>query len=241
MGEDKTVSVIAVRSLGETAIELETDPEGVIELLDSSPIELVEHPRREDCLIARVHIRPLIEDEETFLTVRCGPAEAIASVEVRPEREFPDPVPPIELEFEREKYQLAHTRRRSLVLRAPVEVINDADTTNVRVTSSDAGIVVLGESVKLEFDENELCFIGRAQVDPRVLGARGALRRRSARARQFGGCRHAARRGRPSHRDQDRRRSTGSLSRLRGACRRDNDDQDPGRTLRDQEIPRPWA
>ena len=175
MGEDKTVSVIAVRSLGETAIELETDPEGVIELLDSSPIELVEHPRREDCLIARVHIRPLIEDEETFLTVRCGPAEAIASVEVRPEREFPDPVPPIELEFEREKYQLAHTRRRSLVLRAPVEVINDADTTNVRVTSSDAGIVVLGESVKLEFDENELCFIGRAQVDPRVLGARGAL------------------------------------------------------------------
>ena len=104
-------------------------------------------------MIARIHVRPLIEDEETLLTVRCGDVEAIASIEVRPEREFPDPVPPTELEFERARYQLAHGRKRSLLVRAPVELINEADTTIVRVDSSDTGIVVLGGSIKLEFDE----------------------------------------------------------------------------------------
>jgi len=33
----------------------------------------------------------------------------------------------------------------------------------------------LGGSVKLEFDEDQLCFIGRVQVDPRILGARAVL------------------------------------------------------------------
>lgn len=175
MGEDKTISVVALRSLGATTIEVEVDPEGVIELLDTSPIPLVDHPRREDCMIARIHVRPLIEDEETLLTVRCGDAETIASIEVRPEREIPDPVPPTRLEFERTRYQLAQGKLRWLVVRAPIEVINAADTTSVRVTSSDSGIVVLGGSVKLEFDEDLLCFVGRVQVDPRVLGAKGML------------------------------------------------------------------
>jgi hypothetical protein len=162
--------VVALRSLDATTIEVEADPEGVIELLDSSPIPLADHPRREDCLIARIHLRPLIEDEETLLTVRCGEAEAIASIEVRPSARSPT-----RLEFERARYQLAHGKRRSLVIRAPVEVTNKADTTVVRVHSSDTGIVVLGGSVKLEFDEDELCFVGRVHVDPRVLGARGTL------------------------------------------------------------------
>jgi hypothetical protein len=81
--------VVALRSLDATTIEVEADPEGVIELLDSSPIPLADHPRREDCLIARIHLRPLIEDEETLLTVRCGEAEAIASIEVRPSARSP--------------------------------------------------------------------------------------------------------------------------------------------------------
>ena len=201
IGEDKTISIVALRSLGATTIEVEVDPEGVIELLDSSPIQLVNHPRRDDCLIAGVHVRPLIEDEETLLTVRCGEAEAMASIEVRPEREFPDPVPPTELEFERARYQLAHGKRRSLVLRAPVEIVNEADTTNARIDSSDGGIVVLGGSVKLEFDEDELCFIGRVQVDPRVLGSRHAHRDARRRPRDMRGHRCPARRRRspPRH------------------------------------------
>jgi hypothetical protein len=175
MGEDKTLSVVALRSLGRATIEVEVDPEGVIELLDTSPITLMDHPRREDCMITRIHVRPLIEDEETLLTVRCGDAEAVASIDVRPEREIPDPVPPTQLEFERARYQLAHGTRRLLLVRAPVEVINESDTTVVRVQSSDSGVVVLGGSVKLEFDEDELCFRGRAAVDPRVLGAHATL------------------------------------------------------------------
>src|SRR5262249_8904306 len=122
-----------------------------------------------------IHLRPLLEDEETLLTVRCGEVEAISTIEVRPERAVPDPVPPSELEFEHARYQLAHGKRRSLLLRAPIEAINEADTAVVRVESSDQGVVVLGPPVKLEFDEDELCFVGRVQVDPRVLGAKGVL------------------------------------------------------------------
>jgi hypothetical protein len=183
IGEDKTISVVALRSLGATTIEVEVDPEGVVELLDSSPIPLDDHPRRDDCLIARIRVRPLIEDEETLLTVRCGETEAIASIEVRPEREYPEPVPPTELEFERARYQIAHGRRRTLILRAPVEVMNEAETTTARLHSSHAGIVVLGGDVKLEFDEDELCFIGRVSVEGRSLGARGTLTARLGTAR----------------------------------------------------------
>jgi Histidine kinase-, DNA gyrase B-, and HSP90-like ATPase len=175
MGEGKTLSVVALRDLGAETIDVEVDPEGVIELIDSTPIPLTDHPRREECLIARIRVRPLIEDEETLLTVRCGDAEAVCSVEVRPERENPDPQLPEELEFERPRYQLAHGRRRSLLLRAPVDVINEADTTVVRVVSSDQGVVVLGGDVDLGFSEDELCFLGRVQVDPRVLGTRATL------------------------------------------------------------------
>lgn len=107
--------------------------------------------------------------------MRCGEAEALASIEVRREREFPDPVPPTELEFERARYQVAHGRRRSLLLHAPVEVINEADSTIVRIASLDSGIVVIGGQLKLEFDEDELCFTGRVPVEGRVLGARGTL------------------------------------------------------------------
>ena len=175
IGEDKTLSVVALRSLGQTEIEVDVDPEGVIELLDGSTAELVDHPRREDCLISRVRIRPLIEEEETLLTVRCGSVEVVAEVEVRAERDFPKPEPPTELEFERARYQLAHGKRRSILIRAPVELVNSENSTAVRVISSDAGIVVFGGLVNLEFDEEMLCFLGRIQVDPRVLGANATV------------------------------------------------------------------
>src|SRR5262249_20205547 len=56
MGEDKTLSVVALRDLSADAIDVEVDPEGVIELVDSTPMPLVDHPRREECLIARVRV-----------------------------------------------------------------------------------------------------------------------------------------------------------------------------------------
>ena len=41
----------------------------------------------------------------------------------------------------------------------------------VRVTSSGAGVVVRGGTVSLVFDEEQVCFVGRIEVDPRQLGA----------------------------------------------------------------------
>ncbi len=175
MGEDKTLSVIVSKALEEIKLEIDVDLEGVIELLDELPISLEPHPQRDDALIARVHIRPIIEDEQTFLTIRCGSAEAVAVVEVRPEREDRDPEPPTVLEFEHDRYRISLGKRRHLLLRAPVEVINASTSTVVRVTSSDPGVVVMGGSVNLDFDEDQLCFVGRVAVEPLVLGARASL------------------------------------------------------------------
>ncbi len=175
MGEDKTLSVIVVKDLDANTLDIEVDPEGVIEILDAMPISLVPHPQKADVLIARVHIRPVIEEEQTFLTIRCGSAEAVAVVEVRPEREDPDPDPPTELEFEHDRYRLSLGKRRQLLLRAPVEVINASTSTVARVISSDPGVVVMGDSVNLDFDEDQLCFLGRVTIDPRVLGAQATL------------------------------------------------------------------
>ncbi len=175
IGEDKTLSVVVRKDVGAREFTVEVDPEGVVAVLDTNPVELVQHPRRDDCLIGRIHLRPLIEDEETLLTVTCGESDAVATVYVRPEREIRDPILPSTLEFARKKYQLAHMRRRNLVLRAPSEVINRARTTRARVTSSDQGVVVLGADVELDFDEEQMCFVGLVTVDPRVLGASATL------------------------------------------------------------------
>ena len=175
LGEDKTLSVVALRSLETNEIDVEVDTEGVVEFLDAFPVTLANHPRREEYLIGRIRVRPLIENEETLLSVNCGSAKVEALIEVKPEREFPDPEPPNDLEFERTRYQFAHNKRRSILIRAPVEVVNNAGTMTVQLISSDIGVVVLGNSVILKFDEEAYCFLGRAKIDPRVLGARATL------------------------------------------------------------------
>ena len=175
MGEDKTLSVVVNRSIGASELNIEVDPEGVIEVLDFRPIPLLNHPHQEGFQIARIHIRPIIEDEQTFLTVRCGEIEEVAIIEVKPEREDPDPDPPSDLEFERDRYRLAHGKRRFLHLRAPIEVINESASMIVRVVSSDPGVVVMGDSITLVFSEDEACFVGQVSIDPRVLGAHAKL------------------------------------------------------------------
>jgi hypothetical protein len=175
LGEDKTISVVVSREVRATQIEVEPDPEGVVELVDGPVVPLFDHPRREDLLIANVRLRPLIEDEDTCLTVRCGDLEAMAIAEVRPERVVVPPHPPEHFEWERAKFQIGHGKRRHLMLRAPVDVVNSQGTSAVKVTSSDAGIVVLGSGCELEFDEEELCFQGLVDVEGRVLGAQAVL------------------------------------------------------------------
>ena len=175
LGEDKTLSVVALRSLETNEIDVEVDSEGVVEFLDTFPVTLSDHPRREEYVIGQIRIRPLIENEETLLTVNFGSAKTEALIEVKPEREFPDPDPPDDLEFERTRYQFAHNKRRSILIRAPVQVVNNAGTMTVQIISSDVGVVVFGNSVNLRLDEEAYCFLGRAEIDPRVLGARATL------------------------------------------------------------------
>lgn len=175
LGEDKTLSVVALRSLESNEIEVEIDTEGVVEILDTFPVTLVDHPRQEDYLIGQIRLRPHIEHEETLLTVICGSEKVNALIEVKPERDFPDPEPPNDLEFERSRYQFAHNKRRSILIRAPVEVVNNAGTMTVQIMSSDVGVVVLGNSVSLKFEEETFCFLGRVDIDPRELGARATL------------------------------------------------------------------
>jgi hypothetical protein len=174
MGETKTLSVIAARSLRATEVSVEVDPEGVVELEDGPVVPLVDHPRRADLIIGRIRLTPLIEQEETFLTVRLGDQEVTVLVEVRPEREEPEPSAPDVFKFERERYQMTTGKRRQLKLLAPVEVVDEHGSTAI-VSSASQEIVVMGGPVELEFDEDWLCYLGSVSVDPRVLGAKATL------------------------------------------------------------------
>lgn len=173
-GENKTVSVVALRSVGATEVSIEPDPEGVVELLDGPVVPLADHPRREDYLIASIRLRPLIEDEETYLTIRCGDHEVVALVEVRPEREEPEPSPPEDFEFQRERYQMTVGKKRQLTVQAPVDVVNECGT-HCGAVSSSPDVVIMRGACELEFDEDLLCFVGQLEVDPRVLGAKATL------------------------------------------------------------------
>lgn len=175
MGESKTLSIVANRSLGSTNARVEVDPEGIAEYEGEAVVELTDHPRREEYLIGQIRLAPVIEDEETCVTVKVGDQEAMAIVEVRPERIEPDPQPPEVFQFERHLYRLTHGKRRSLLLQAPVDAVNRCGT-RAKVASTDAGIAVLGGGeIDLEFDEEAVAFVGTVEVDPRDLSARAKL------------------------------------------------------------------
>ena len=174
MGEIKTVSIVVQKAVGDSEATAEVDPEGVVELVDGPAVSLAPHPRREGMLIGRVQLRPLIEDEATVLTVRCGGSEALALVEVRPEREDPNPAPPDILQFERERYQMSVAKRRRLNVLAPVELVDQFGAT-LKVKSNSPDVVPLGGTQRFEFDEDRICYVAAVEVDPRTLGARATL------------------------------------------------------------------
>jgi hypothetical protein len=177
LGEDKTVTVMARADLGQSDATAEVEPGGVVELVDGPLVKLAPHRRRRDVLTGQVHIRPLVGDQGTFLTVRSGDDSAVALIETRPQAEVVEVevVPPEELEFERDSYRLTWTKRKKLRIVAPAEVI-DAQGKSLRVTSSDPGIVVLGGTRTMEFDDEVEFYVATAEVEARTFGARGVLR-----------------------------------------------------------------
>ncbi len=175
MGDEKTLTVIVARSLGVDEVEAEVDPEGVVELVDGSKVPLSDHPRRDEYLVGQVRVRPLLEDDETFVTVDAGEHETSALIEVRSERVVePEAEPPTTFSFERGQYHFTHGKRRKVRLRAPLqEVEKHGPVVHVRSTSE--GIVVSGRSFELELDEDGMYFNGVVEVDPREYGASGSL------------------------------------------------------------------
>jgi hypothetical protein len=177
MGEDKTVTAQVRADIGVTEANAEVEPGGVIELVDGPTVTLAPHRRRPDLLTGQVRLRPMVANAETILTVTCGDHSALALIETRPEIETVEVEveAPEDFQFERDSYRITWTKRKRLRLIAPLEVV-DAEGTTVRITSSDPGIVVLGGTTSLEFDESVDFYAGTVEVEARTLASRAVLR-----------------------------------------------------------------
>lgn len=175
MTEDKTVSVMVAPQVQAIQVMVSCDPSGVVEVLDGSSIALAPHRKRPDLLAGQIHLRPLLEDQ-TLLTVTCGPHSAVALVEVRPEPEVVevDIEPAQRLQFERDNYRLAWTRKKTLRLLAPLADIANHGT-DVSFSSSDAGVVVRKGHAKFVLDEDAEQYVAEVVVEARTLSARATL------------------------------------------------------------------
>ena len=175
MTEDKTVSVMVAPEARATQVLVRCDPAGVVEVLDGSSIGLAPHRKRPDLLAGQIHLRPLLEDQ-TLLTVTCGGHSAVALVEVRPEPEVVevDTEPAQQLQFERDNYRIAWTRKKTLRLLAPLADIASHGT-DVSFSSSDEGVVVRKSHAKFLLDEDTEQYVAEIVVEARTLSARAKL------------------------------------------------------------------
>jgi len=176
-GEEKTVTVRARQDSDVDFVDIRLDPEGVVEVLDGAKIELRPHRTRSDLLTGQIHLRPLLEQGESFLTVSCREHGAVALVEVRSEPviEEVEIEAPESLQFEREIYRLAWTKRKSLCLMTPIDLVA-AEGKHVRVTSNSDGVVVLGGDCEMKLDDEVEFYMSHVMVEARTIGARAMLR-----------------------------------------------------------------
>jgi len=175
MGEDKTVSVIVNPEIGISEIDIQCDPGGVVEVLDGLTIALAPHRTRPDLLSGQIHLRPLLEDQ-TMLSVTSSSYSAVAVVEVRPEREIEEiEVQPVEyLQFERNNYRIAWTRKKAIRILAPLDDIANHGT-EASITSSDSAIVVRTGRVTFLFDEELEQYVSEVTVEARKLASQATL------------------------------------------------------------------
>lgn len=171
MGEDKTLTVQVREDIKDLGISFEVDPEGVVEVVEEhSPLQA--HKKRSDVWVTQVKIRPLLADKETFLTARCGDHEVVALIEVFPEREVVAvPIePPETIQFERDRYRVAWGKKKQLKVEASVDLVAELGK-ELRVFSSDPGVVVLGGGAVLELDDELGYYTASITVEARTLGA----------------------------------------------------------------------
>ena len=170
IGEDKSITAVVKADTGVETISCQVEPGGVVEMVDGSSVKLSPHRKRPELLTGLIRLRPLLE-EEAILTVTAGERSAVALIEVHPERELVeiDVPPPEHLQFERSNYRVSWTKKKRIRILAPVEVV-DLERANVRVLSSDPGVVVRGDLL-LKLDEDSEFYFGETVVEARTLGA----------------------------------------------------------------------
>lgn len=175
MGEDKTVSVMVATGLSASDVAVQCEPAGVVEILDGKSVSLSPHRKRADLLSGQIHLRPLLEDE-TLLTVRCANQSAVALIEVRPERETVEIKPMLveRLQFEREAYRIAWTRKKAIRIYAPVADVA-AYGLDASVSSSDPGVVVRRGMVRFSLDEELEQYVAEVTVEARTLSSQAVL------------------------------------------------------------------
>lgn len=175
LGEEKTVSVIADRTLLGGNVSVQCEPAGVVETLDGTSITLAPHRKREDLASGQIHLRPLLEDQ-TLLSVSCAGHTAVALVEVRAERDMVE-VEPSRVDrfrFERENYRIAWTRKKAIRILAPLDDVATFGPVAL-VSSSDAGVVVRTGTVTLDLDEELEQYGGEVVVEARALASHATL------------------------------------------------------------------
>jgi len=177
LGEDRTLSAIVRADIAAPgdSVEVTADPEGVVEILDTGP-RLAAHPRNPDLLITQVRLRP-IDASSTIISASGAGHTAEAIVEVRESRpiERIEIEPPETLEFEQPTYRVGLNREKSVVIRAPAQLVASVGATAV-VSSSHDGVAVRTPTVELKLDEEFEFYRGVARVEGRTLGASATVR-----------------------------------------------------------------
>jgi hypothetical protein len=175
MGEEKTVSVMVVPELCSNGVEVQCDPAGVVEILDGGSVSLIPHKTRPDLLTGQIHLRPLLESQ-TLLTASCGNYSDVAIIEVRSEREVieVEQIPVDHLQFERDNYRIAWTKKKIVRLLAPLSDIAEQGI-DVSVYSSNPGVVIRNSKAKFILDEEIEQYIAEITIEARELSSQATI------------------------------------------------------------------
>jgi len=174
LGQEKTATVLVDEGLGngKREVTLDTSEDGVIDLLDGSMITLTPHRARDGILAGQVRMRAVLEGE-VVLSATIGDLDALALVNVRAPKEGEDPEPPQALEFEKPRYRIGWTKKKTLLIRAPADRIEEYGTV-AHVQSDSAGVVV--RRAKIDMREVDAgWYEATAQVEGRDLVHKGTL------------------------------------------------------------------
>jgi len=175
MGEEKTVSVMVVPELCSNGVEVQCDPAGVVEILDGGSVTLTPHKTRPDLLTGQIHLRPLLESQ-TLLTANCGNNCDVAIIEVRPEREVieVEQIPVDHLQFERDNYRIAWTKKKTVRLFAPLSEVAGQGI-DISVYSSNPGVVIRNGKVKFVLDEEIEQYVAEITIEARELSSQAII------------------------------------------------------------------